>query len=84
MGILSWLIFGALAGWIASMIAGTNQRQGCILNIIVGVIGAFIGGFLVELLGGGPMNFSFNLSSFVVAVLGAVLLLFIVGAVRRR
>ena len=84
MGILSWIIFGALAGWIASMIAGTNERQGCLLNIIVGVVGAFIGGFLVQLLGGGEMNFGFDLWSFVVAVLGAVILLFIVGAVRRR
>jgi uncharacterized membrane protein YeaQ/YmgE (transglycosylase-associated protein family) len=84
MGILSWLIFGALAGWIASMIAGTNQRQGCISNIIVGIVGALIGGFLVQLLGGGEMNFDFDLWSFVVAVLGAVILLFIVGAVRRR
>ena len=84
MGILSWLIFGALAGWIASMIAGTNERQGCILNVIVGVLGAFIGGFIVKLLGGGVVNFGFDLQSFVVAVLGAVILLFAVGAMRRR
>jgi uncharacterized membrane protein YeaQ/YmgE (transglycosylase-associated protein family) len=84
MGILSWIIFGALAGWVASLITGTNERQGCLLNIIVGVVGAFIGGFLVELLGGGAMDFGFNLWSFIVAVVGAVLLLLIVGAVRRR
>jgi uncharacterized membrane protein YeaQ/YmgE (transglycosylase-associated protein family) len=84
MGLLSWLIFGALAGWIASMIAGTNERQGCILNIIVGIVGAFIGGFLVQLLGGGEMNFGWDLSSFIISVVGAVILLLIVGAVRRR
>lgn len=84
MGLLSWLIFGALAGWIASMIAGTNERQGCILNIIVGIVGAFIGGFLVQLLGGGEMNFDWDLSSFIIAVIGAVILLLIVGVVRRR
>lgn len=84
MGILSWIIFGALAGWVASMIAGTNERQGCLLNIIVGVVGAFVGGFLMQLLTGREFNMQFNLSSFIVAVLGAVVLLFIVGAIRRR
>jgi uncharacterized membrane protein YeaQ/YmgE (transglycosylase-associated protein family) len=66
------------------MIAGTNERQGCILNIIVGIVGAFIGGFLVQLLGGGEMNFDWDLSSFIIAVIGAVILLLIVGVVRRR
>jgi uncharacterized membrane protein YeaQ/YmgE (transglycosylase-associated protein family) len=84
MGILSWIIFGALAGWVASMIAGTNERQGCLLNIIVGIIGAFVGGFLMQLLTGRQFDMAFNLSSFIVAVLGAVVLLFIVGAIRGR
>ena len=47
MGFLSWLIMGALAGWIASLIAGTNRQQGCLIDIIVGIVGAFIGGFLL-------------------------------------
>lgn len=84
MGIIAWVVFGALAGWIASMIMGTNDRQGCLGNIVVGVVGAFIGGFLVELLGGGDMTFAFNVRSFVVAVIGAVVLLGLVGLLRGR
>ena len=84
MGLVTWIIFGALAGWVASMIAGTNQRQGCFLNIIVGVVGAFIGGLIMELLTGSDFSFGFNLRSFGVAVVGAVLLLAITGMNRRR
>ena len=84
MGLVTWIIFGALAGWVASMIAGTNQRQGCFLNIVVGVVGAFIGGFIMELLTGSDFSFGFNLRSFGVAVVGAVLLLAITGMNRRR
>jgi uncharacterized membrane protein YeaQ/YmgE (transglycosylase-associated protein family) len=84
MGILGWIIFGALAGWVASMLTGTNERQGCIMNIIVGVIGAFLGGFLVELLTGTGISFGWNWRSFIVAVLGSILLLFITGAMRKR
>ena len=85
MGILAWIIFGGLAGWVASLIAGTNEQQGCLLNIIVGVVGAFIGGLLVELLkGGGEFSFEFNITSFIVAVIGAVVLLAIVNFLRRE
>jgi uncharacterized membrane protein YeaQ/YmgE (transglycosylase-associated protein family) len=84
MGILGWIIFGALAGWVASILAGTNERQGCIMNIIVGVIGAFLGGFLVELLTGTGISFGWDWRSFIVAVLGSILLLFITGAMRKR
>jgi uncharacterized membrane protein YeaQ/YmgE (transglycosylase-associated protein family) len=83
-GLVAWLIFGALAGWVASMIAGTNERQGCLLNIIVGVVGAFIGGFLYSLLTGRQFDFGFDLTSFIVAVAGAVILLFVVTGARRR
>ncbi|MHB1295198.1 MAG: GlsB/YeaQ/YmgE family stress response membrane protein [Anaerolineae bacterium] len=84
MGIVAWIIFGALAGWVASLIAGTNERQGCILNIVIGVIGAFVGGLLMEFLTGADMTFRFNLPSFLVAVLGAVVLLALVNLLRRR
>ena len=83
MGILAWIIFGALAGWVASLIAGTNDRQGCLLNIIVGVVGAFIGGLLVQLFTGTPFSFDFDLGSFIVAVIGAVLLLAALRLFRR-
>lgn len=75
MAILGWIIMGALVGWIASMIAGTNSEQGAIGNIVVGILGAFVGGFLVNLLGGSADSLlAFSLEGFVVAVAGAVLL----------
>lgn len=76
MGFISWIVFGALAGWVASIIMGTNQRQGCLMNIIVGIVGAFIGGFVVGLFGGG-VSWEWSWASFFTAVLGAVILLFI-------
>ena len=83
MGIIVWIIFGALAGWIASIITGRNNRMGCIANIVVGIVGAFLGGFLMSLVGLGAVN-GFNLYSFFVAVLGAVVLLVIVGLFQKR
>lgn len=82
MSILAWIILGGLAGWIASMFAGNNAEQGIIGNIIVGVLGAFIGGFLFNVLGGDGVT-GFNLWSLIVAVIGATLLLFIVRGFRR-
>jgi uncharacterized membrane protein YeaQ/YmgE (transglycosylase-associated protein family) len=82
-GIISWIIFGALAGWVASMIAGTNRQQGWLENIIVGIIGAFLGGIVFGLLTGRGTTFGWNIGSFIVAVIGAVVLLFILRLVRR-
>lgn len=79
MNILIWIIFGGLAGWIASMIAGTNAEQGVVANIIVGIIGAMIGGFIMQKLGGEGVT-GFNLASFFVAILGAVILLVLLKA----
>ena len=84
MGIISWLIFGALAGWVASMIAGTNRSQGWIENIVVGIVGALIGGFIWALLFEDEVNFDWSIGSFIVAVIGSLVLLFIVRAVRSR
>jgi uncharacterized membrane protein YeaQ/YmgE (transglycosylase-associated protein family) len=84
MGILSWILFGALAGWVASIIMGTSRKQGCLTDIIVGVVGAFIGGLLMHLLTNQGTDFSWNVRSFVVAVVGAVILLAITGARRRN
>lgn len=84
MSILVWLIFGALAGWVASMIAGTNRQQGCLIDIIVGIVGAFLGGFLYSWLTGQDFNAAFNIPSLLIAIGGAVILLFIVKAVQRR
>ena len=77
MGIILWIIFGALVGWIASIIMGTDPEQGAFLNIVVGVVGAVIGGWVMSLIGASGVS-GFNLSSFLVALLGAVILLGIV------
>ena len=81
-GFIGWLIIGALAGWIASMIMKTNAQQGLLIDIIVGIIGAFIGGYVVRFFGINPDT---NLIiSLVTAVVGAVILLAIIKAVRRN
>jgi uncharacterized membrane protein YeaQ/YmgE (transglycosylase-associated protein family) len=84
MGPLAWIIFGALAGWVAGLITGRSERQGCLLNIIIGIVGAFLGGVLMQVITGRPFDFNFNGQSFAVAVIGAILLLVITGAVRGR
>jgi len=80
--IIVWLILGALAGWIASMIMGRNAQMGAVANIIVGIVGALIGGFIMNALGG-PGVTGLNLYSILVAIGGAVVLLFILGLFRR-
>lgn len=81
MGIIVWIVFGGLAGWIGSMIMNTDGQQGIMLNIIVGIVGAVLGGYIMFLLGMGGVS-GFNLYSFGVAILGAVALLYIVKLVR--
>lgn len=80
MGIILWIVFGAIAGWLASII--TNTREGILMDVIVGIIGAVVGGWGMSLLGNTGVT-GFNLYSFFVAILGAVVLLLIVKAVRR-
>ncbi len=82
MGIILWIIFGGLVGWIASMIMKTNAQQGLILNIIIGIVGAVIGGLIMNLLGFGGVG-GFTLYGFLVALLGAIVLIAIVRAIRR-
>lgn len=74
MGWLAWLIVGALAGWLASIVMGTNARQGLLLDIIVGIVGALVGGFLFSAIGA-PGVTGFNVWSLFVAFIGAVVLL---------
>ena len=78
MGIISWIILGALAGWVASMIMGKNGSMGALANIAVGIVGAFIGGFVMNQIGGYEVT-GFNLTSFLVALVGAVILLAILN-----
>lgn len=84
MGIIIWLIMGGIVGWIASMIMGTNGRQGIILNVVVGIVGAVLGGWLVgPLIGAGSINDGITIMSFVVSLIGAVILLAIIGLFQR-
>ena len=81
MGLLSWIVLGLIAGWAASRI--TRRPQGCVLNVVVGVVGAFLGGMLVQLATGRGFDIGFNLASLAVAVIGAVILLAIAGLAAR-
>lgn len=83
MDMLAWIIFGALAGWLASIIMKTNGEMGALSNIVVGIVGAFIGGFVVRFLTGMEAE-GFNFMSLLVAVLGAVILLAIMKALSGR
>ena len=78
MNIFVWIIFGAIAGWIASIITGRNKQMGAIANIVVGIIGAFLGGYIMDFFGVQGVT-GFNFTSLLVAIVGAVVLLFIVG-----
>ncbi len=86
MNFILWLIVGGVIGWLASIIMRTDAQQGIFLNIIVGIVGAFIGGFLGGTLGisGANINDSgLSVTSFVVSLIGAIVLLAIVNLVRR-
>jgi uncharacterized membrane protein YeaQ/YmgE (transglycosylase-associated protein family) len=86
MNLIVWLVVGGLIGWVASMVMGTNDRQGLILNVVVGIVGAFLGGWLLSnLFGTSTINESnFSVGGLFVSFLGAVILLAIVKLVRGR
>lgn len=85
MNLLIWLVVGGLIGWVASMIMRTDGQQGIILNVVVGIVGALLGGwFLSPLLGAGTINQNdFSVASLGVSLLGAIILLAIVNLIRR-
>lgn len=80
-----WLVVGGVIGWIASLIMRTDAQQGIFLNIVVGVVGAAIGGWVISpLVGVGTINQNaFHVGSFIVSLLGAIILLAVVNLVRR-
>lgn len=82
LSIITWIIVGALAGWVASMIMHTDASMGAWANIIVGIVGAFIGGWLVGLFGVSVNEGTLSWGSVLTAILGAIILLAIVRAVR--
>ncbi len=74
MNILFLLIFGAIVGWLASIIMKTNHKQGLLMDIILGVVGSIVGGWLMDMMGGTGVT-GFNLYSILVGVVGAVILI---------
>ncbi len=80
MGIILWIVFGALVGWIASAIMKSND--GVLMDIVIGIVGAVIGGWLMNALGQSGVT-GFNLYSLIVAVIGSMVLIAIVRAIRR-
>lgn len=83
MSFIAWILVGALVGWLASIIMKTNQSQGALLNIVVGIVGAIVGGWLISpVLGIPTINQSISLASIAVSLGGAVLLLALVRLLR--
>lgn len=82
MEFVAWIVLGALAGWIASIVTGTNAEQGWVGNIVTGIIGAFIGGLVVRMFGASGAT-GFNVPSLLTAILGAVILLSLIKGFRR-
>ncbi len=79
MGILSWIIFGALVGWLASLIMKRDAQMGALANIIVGIVGSFIGGWIGSTLGLGYTTGEFSIMGIIMGVVGASVLLFVIG-----
>ncbi len=83
MGWLAWVILGGVAGWIASILTKNNKRMGILANVIVGILGAFAGTFILQLAGVQGMT-GFNFYTFLVAIGGAIVLLFLFNMIRGR
>jgi uncharacterized membrane protein YeaQ/YmgE (transglycosylase-associated protein family) len=81
MGLILWLIIGGVVGWLASIIMRTDGQQGIVLNVVVGIVGAFIGGLIFT--GGTINNAGLSLYTFLTSLVGAIVLLAIVNLVRR-
>lgn len=80
MGMIVWLIVGGIVGWLASIVMKTDAQQGILMNVVVGIVGAFVGGML---LGGSINTGALTLRSLVVSLLGAILLLGLINLIRR-
>ena len=83
MGIIAWIILGALAGWIASIIMDKNESMGAMANIITGIIGAFIGGIVFNFLGAQKVT-GLNLHSLFVSVIGACILIWLIRVIKKK
>ena len=81
--ILVWIIVGAIAGWLASLVMRTNRSQGLLEDIIIGIVGGILGGFILDALNIGGAVTGFNITSIVVAFIGAVILIALIRMIRR-
>jgi uncharacterized membrane protein YeaQ/YmgE (transglycosylase-associated protein family) len=84
MNIVMWLIVGGVVGWLASLVMRTDAQQGIILNIVVGIVGALLAGWLISpLVGVATINQGLSVGTFFVSLVGAIILLAVVNLVRR-
>jgi uncharacterized membrane protein YeaQ/YmgE (transglycosylase-associated protein family) len=79
MNTLIWIVFGGLAGWVATIITGSDGRFGVLGNVVIGIIGSYIGGWLSAQIFKGPPVTGFDIRSFIIAVLGSVVLLWVIN-----
>lgn len=86
MNLIIWLVVGGIIGWVASLIMKTDAQQGVFLNVVVGIVGALLGGWLLSpMLGSATVNEGdFSMSGLLVSLVGAIILLFVVNLIRRR
>lgn len=84
MGLISWIILGAIAGWLASTVMKSNPSGSLVTNIIVGIIGGFVGGWVLDLIGVGGGVSGLNIASILTAFIGAVVLLAVLRLVQKR
>ena len=80
-----WLVVGGIIGWLASLVMRTDAKQGIVLNVVVGIVGAMLGGWLISpLIGGGSINQGdFSLAGLIISFVGALILLAVVNLIRR-
>ncbi len=86
MNLIIWLVVGGVIGWVASLIMKTDGQQGIVMNVVVGIVGALLGGWLLSpIVGAGTLNQGdFSVPGLFVSLVGAIILLFIVNLIRRR
>jgi uncharacterized membrane protein YeaQ/YmgE (transglycosylase-associated protein family) len=83
MSIIGWIVLGLIAGWIASKIMGTSSSQGLLMDIVLGIVGAIVGGFIFSAFGAGGVT-GFNIWSLIVATIGAVIVIWLYHALAGR
>lgn len=82
MSLITWIVFGALVGWLASIVTGKNHTMGLLANVAVGIIGAIVGGAIAGMIGLEGVS-GFNFSSFAIAMAGSILLIAVINLFER-